>query len=314
MPIDPEECGRAARPSVRELEVLHAVIATRKTTAAAQRLGVSQPAVSRAIGALEARLGRDLFRRDGGRLVPTADAYALDAEAAPIFAALARLESWPRMPAPASLLRVISAPTLTHGFLAPLVARFLALEPETRVQMEIGRATDAVAAVADGSADLGVSDLPIVHAGVRAEPFRSSIAHVMLPAGHRLAGEPRIGPADLEREALVVVTRRFSARARVERAFADRGVEPRIVVEAGTVQFLAEMVRAGIGLAVVNPFPIAATAGEGLVFRPFEPAIAYETGFLFPAAGSDPPVARRFADFVRREGATIPPFGVGLPA
>ena len=86
-----DENTRSSRPSVRELEVLHAVITTRKTTAAAQRLGGSQPAVSRAIGALEARLGRELFIRDGGRLVPTADAFALDAEAAPIFSALERL-------------------------------------------------------------------------------------------------------------------------------------------------------------------------------------------------------------------------------
>jgi DNA-binding transcriptional LysR family regulator len=181
-----EDGGRSSRPSVRELEVLHAVITTRKTTAAAQRLGVSQPAVSRAIGALEARLGRDLFVRDGGRLVPTADAYALDAEAAPIFAALARLDNWPKTPNAGSLLRIVSAPTITHAFLAPLIVRFLQAEPDTRIQMEIGRSNDAVAAVADGTADLGVVDVGVVHAGVRAEPFRQSVAHVMMPADHPL--------------------------------------------------------------------------------------------------------------------------------
>jgi DNA-binding transcriptional LysR family regulator len=263
--------------------------------------------VSRAIGALESRLGRELFIRDGGRLVPTADAYALDAEAAPIFAALARLENWPRTPSAGSLLRVMSAPTITHAFLAPLIMRFLAAEPDTRIQMEIGRSTDAVAAVADGTADLGVVDVPTAHAGVRSEPFRQSVAHVMMPVDHPLTAKESVGPADLDGVPLLAVTRRFSARARIERAFADQGVEPRIVIEAGTLQFLVEMVRAGLGVAVINPFPIAYVTGSGLTFRPFEPTIEYETSFLFPATGGNLPVARRFVDFVRQEQMNLVP-------
>jgi DNA-binding transcriptional LysR family regulator len=302
-----EDGGRSSRPSVRELEVLHAVITTRKTTAAAQRLGVSQPAVSRAIGALEARLGRELFVRDGGRLVPTADAYALDAEAAPIFAALARLENWPKTPTAGTLLRIVSAPTITHAFLAPLIVRFLQAEPDTRIQMEIGRSNDAVAAVADGTADLGVVDVGVVHAGVRAEPFRQSVAHVMMPVDHPLTEREVVRVADLDGVPLVATTRRFSARARVERAFADQGIEPRIVVEAGTLQFVAEAVKAGLGVAVINPFPIAYVTGSSLTFRPFEPTIDYETSFLFPATGGNLPVARRFVDFVRQAQMSLVP-------
>jgi DNA-binding transcriptional LysR family regulator len=306
--IDSEEDGgRSSRPSVRELEVLHAVITTRKTTAAAQRLGVSQPAVSRAIGALEARLGRDLFIRDGGRLVPTADAFALDAEAAPIFAALSRLENWPNAPSAGTLLRVFSPPTIAHTFIAPMVKRFLAVEPDTRIQMEIGRSDDAINFVADGSADLGVLDIPASHFGVRAEPFRQSVAHVLMPADHPLAAKETITPADIGDTPLISVTRRFSARARLERAFADYGVEPRTVLEAGTVQFLLEMVRGGLGIAVINPFPIAYVAGSALAFRPFEPIIEYETAFLFPAVGGNLPVARRFVDFVRTEQMSLVP-------
>jgi DNA-binding transcriptional LysR family regulator len=306
--IDSEEDGgRSSRPSVRELEVLHAVITTRKTTAAAQRLGVSQPAVSRAIGALEARLGRDLFIRDGGRLVPTADAFALDAEAAPIFTALARLENWPNTPNTGTLLRISSPPTIAHAFMAPMVKRFLTVEPDTRIQMEIGRSDDSISSVADGSADLGVLDIPASHFGVRAEPFRQSVAHVLMPADHPLAALETVTPTDIGDTPLISVTRRFSARARLERAFADHGVEPRTVLEAGTVQFLLEMVRGGLGIAVINPFPIAYVAGSALAFRPFEPTIEYETSFLFPAVGGNLPVARRFVDFVRTEQMSLVP-------
>ncbi|WP_291634202.1 LysR family transcriptional regulator, partial [Bosea sp. (in: a-proteobacteria)] len=93
--------GARQAPSLRELEILQAMIATRKTVAAAQMLGISQPAVSRALAALEAHVGRPLFMREGGRLVPTGDAFALEAEAQPIFDALERLAGWPSQTAPA---------------------------------------------------------------------------------------------------------------------------------------------------------------------------------------------------------------------
>jgi len=67
------------------------------------------------------------------------------------------------------------------------------------------------------------------------------------------------------------------------------------------------MVRARLGIAVINPFPIAYVAGAGLVFRPFEPLIEYEASFLFPAVGGNLPVARRFVDFVRTEQMSLVP-------
>jgi DNA-binding transcriptional LysR family regulator len=68
---------RDKRPSFRELEALHALVEARKTTSAAHKIGVSQPAISRAIQDLEHRVGKALFRREGGRLVPTADGILL---------------------------------------------------------------------------------------------------------------------------------------------------------------------------------------------------------------------------------------------
>lgn len=305
--VDIDDDSRSSRPSVRELEVLHAVITTRKTTAAAQRLGVSQPAISRAIAALETRLGRDLFVRDGGRLVPTADAFALDAEAAPIFAALNRLESWPETTSAGSVLRIATSPTMAHAFLANLITRYLEVEPDVRIQMEIGRASDALTDVAESIADLGVVDVAMTHAGIRVEPFRQSIAHVLLPSDHPLAEKEMVTPADIAAYPLIALTKRFSARAQFDRAFADAGVEPTIVFEAASLMFVADLVRNGVGISLVNPFPLAYVTGPKLTFRPFDPAIEFESSFLFPATGTNLPVARRFVDFVRQEQLSLVP-------
>lgn len=309
MPADAPEPD--ARPSLRELEILRALIHSRKTTSAAASLGVSQPAVSRAIASLEAKVGRTLFSRDGGRLVPTAEAFALEEEARPIFAALDRIAVWPDGPAKRGVLKVAASPTLAQFLLPDIVAQFREAEPELTIQVEIGTGTSVVASVADRLADIGLVDQPASHPGVRAEPMREGVAHCLMLKAHRLAAKSSVTAVDFEGEAMIALARRFASRVQADRLFAAMGVTPRIVAEAATSAFVAELVRRGVGIALINPFPLSIGSGlEGLVARPFEPAITYTTMLLFPASGAASPAARRFADALkvgqRDDGLTTP--------
>ena len=78
-------------PSLRELEVFRATISAGSATSAAQRLGISQPSVSRALAQIEQRVGMILFLRQNGRLVPTAEALALNNELEDVFESLDRV-------------------------------------------------------------------------------------------------------------------------------------------------------------------------------------------------------------------------------
>lgn len=298
-PIEPRHTGVA--PSFRELEILCAMMATRKTTAAAMTLGISQPAVSRALAALERRLGRHLFSRSGGRLTPTADAFALQAEAAPIFTALERLKEWPHPRAQAGTLRIIAASTLAHGFLSLMLPRFHILEPEIEIQVEIGRSPDVIATIADRKADVGLVDQAASHSGVRAQPFRRATAHVAMLRSHRLAGLEWIDPIQLVGEPLIALARRLPARAEIDRCFASRGLTPQIVAESATAALALELVRQGMGVAILNPFPFSLTPDPHLVFRRFSDDIVFETSILEPDMMPPNLAARRLIDFIRRE-------------
>lgn len=297
-------------PSLRELEVLQAMIATRKTVAAAQRLGISQPAVSRALAALEAHVGRPLFAREGGRLVPTADAFALDAEAQPIFAALERLNSWPGQAVQASVLRIATPPTLAQFVLPPVLAEFRRQEPDVVANVEIDTSSTVITQVADRAVDLGLVDMSASHIGIQGEAIREAVAHVLMPEEHPLAEREVLTPQDLAEEPIIALARRFPERIKVEQAFADAGVALRLVGEGTAAVFVAEMVRQRVGLALLNPFPLTLGGLRGLVARRFAPAIAYRTMLLFPSAGSVAPAARRFADLLiamqPEDGLTMP--------
>ena len=79
--------------------------------------------------------------------------------------------------------------------------------------MLVGSTGDAVAAVAEGGADLGLVDLPFAHAGVRVEALHHSLAHCLMRSDHMLAGLGRITPRDLAGAPGIALTRRFAVRA-----------------------------------------------------------------------------------------------------
>ena len=290
----------APRPTLRELEVFRSVIACGKTTAAAQQLGISQPAVSRALNQLEARRGETLFRREGNRLVPTVEALALNQELEPVFDVLARIA----YPAVASnrraTLRIFATATFSQYFLPEAIARFMHAGAECIVQLDIGSTPSAVASVASGLADIAVTNSAISHAGVRLEPFRRSRGCCVLPATHPLARNESIGARDLEGEPFIALARRFSSRSVIDRLFQDAGVKRHVVAEAATAVAAVALVRQGLGVAILNPFPVCESADPSVVMRPFLPEIFYESSFIMPVSEMKP-LARRFADFVKSE-------------
>jgi DNA-binding transcriptional LysR family regulator len=286
------------RPRLRELEVLAAVVKEGKTTAAAARLGLSQPAVSRAIAALEATIGKPLFERENGRLIANSEALRIVQETETVFDILDGLSGAPA-PAPLSApLKIAAPPTIAHRFMPRLVAGFLAHHADLSIHMEIGMSEAVVAAVANANAHLGITDGLARHDGVTPHPFVRSIGHVVMPAGHRLANRAAIEPRDFAGETFIALTRRFHRRYVYDRIFAEAGVERHLVVETATSIAVCEMVRAGLGISIVNPFPVALRDDDALVFRPFEPAVDYLSSFIVPV-GPVAPMAQRFIEFAR---------------
>lgn len=286
-------------PTLREFEVFRAVIDARKTTAAAIRLGISQPAVSRALASLEERLGRVLFERDGGRLVPTAEALALNGELDAIFDGLARIAQRQWQSPQGETLRIAAPPTFAQTWVQPVLTAFLKLHPKLKTFVEISSTNQVIASVAERTADVGIVDSAVSHAGVRLLPLRSSRAICLLPAGHSLTDRQEVAPEDLKNEPFIALTRRHSARSAIDRMFLDAGIEPRIVLETSTTLSAAEFVRAGLGVTLVNAFPIASLLDARIRSRPFLPAITYQSSFVVDANLPPPEPARRFMRFCR---------------
>ncbi|WP_040485403.1 LysR substrate-binding domain-containing protein [Lutibaculum baratangense] len=287
--------------TLRELEVLRALVETGKATTAAQRLGLSQPAVSRSLAQLEAELGRTLFAREKGRLVPTREALAVNEELGTIFAALARIadRSATKRRSLTGTLRLAAPPTIAHRFLPSRIAQFTKDNPELEVVFDVLSSDALATSVAEATHDLALTDNSPSHDGVRTELLLATQAVCAVPSRHRLADWEVIRPEDLEGEPFISLTRRHSARAAMDRLFERAGVRRRIVIETATSVSAAEFVREGMGVAILNPFPIAHQLVRGIEVKPFEPAIPYRTSFLLPASKPASPTTLAFMEATR---------------
>lgn len=301
----PSQPIRRLAVTLRELEVLRALVETGTATAAARRLGLTQPAISRAVAEFEATLGRVLFDRSGGRLVPTTDCLVLNAEIGPIFAAIERLVQPDDLDGPrdshSGRLHVGAPPTIAHRFMPPLVARFTKANPALEVVFDVLASDALITSVAEGRIDIALTDSTPAHEGVRSEIVLATEAVCALPSRHRLAARALIRPPDLEGEPFIALTRRHSGRIAIDRVFERAGMSPKLVLEAATAVSGAEFVAEGLGVALLNPFPIARQVGRGVALRPFQPSIPYRTVLLTPSSRPPSPAAADFAAMIRTE-------------
>lgn len=287
--------------TLRELEVLRALVQAGTATVAAQRLGISQPAASRSLGQLEAQLGRPLFDRKGGRLVPNAEALAISEELGPVFATLARIadRSGERRRSHSGRLRIAAPPTIAHRFLPSRVALFTKENPELEVTFDVVSSESLIASVAEGKYDLGLTDTVPAHDGIRAELLLASEAICVLPSRHRLIEQDVIRPEHLVGEPFIALTRRHSGRVAIDRVFERAGIRCRVVIETATAVSAAEFVREGLGVSLLNSFPIVHQLGPRIEVRRFEPGIPYRTSFLLPSSGPSSAAALDFMEMTR---------------
>jgi DNA-binding transcriptional LysR family regulator len=147
-----------ARETVNDLIAFLAVARERSFTRAAAQLGVSQPALSRTIRDLEARLGLRLLTRNTRSVAPTAAGERLVQTVGPhldgIETGLAALTAMRGKPA--GNIRITSVEHASDTILAPAVARLLADYPDIRVEIINSYAlTDIVAERYDAGVRLG---------------------------------------------------------------------------------------------------------------------------------------------------------------
>lgn len=106
-------------------------------------------------------------------------------------------------------------------------------------------------------------------------------------------------PTDMEGVELIGFLPRLGTRAMADQIFGRAGVRPRMVVETATNMASLELVREGLGVTLVNPFPVLSEGIPGIAVRPFMAPIVYQTSFVLPTGRPPTEAARQFMRFVK---------------
>lgn len=284
--------------NIRQLEAFRAVMGTGSATAAAERLNITQPAVSRLLVQFERDLGIDLFVREKGRLTPTPEALALFDEVDEAFDGIQRIArlAGDLRTANSGELRLIVPHSLAERVVPPLLKDFMRLHPDIRATVSMGTYEAIERAIAARQADIGFAKLPVVHPGVDAVKLPTVESVCVLPRGHRLANLARIGPLDLKDEQLILLGRSRPSRFEIDQAFKARRVAPKVRIETHTVETACALVAAGLGVSVVNLLMAAQHMGEAVILVPFTPSVKHKFGLIYPAGAVRSRLAKEFGE------------------
>jgi DNA-binding transcriptional LysR family regulator len=288
----------------RQLAAFCAVVEKKSFSQAADRLGVTQPAVSLQIRALEKRLGQQLLDRSGRRVEPTEAGLRLYRGAQRLLALEEQLLEELSEEGTIGGRLELGASTGPGGSVVPLLLCELhRAHPDLAVALTVADTQRIVELVASRELELGVVGFAPRHRAVAFEPlFRDQVV-LACPPGHRFAGKT-IPLDDLREETLIVMQQGAGVREAIEDELRDVGVRLRdfnVQLELGLQESVRSAVESGYGVTFISRSAIegalaAGTLAEARV-RGLEPSREI---FLARASGRTlTRAAQAFIDFAR---------------
>jgi DNA-binding transcriptional LysR family regulator len=254
----------------RQLAAFCAVVERKSFSQAADRLGVTQPAVSLQIRSLEQRLGRQLLDRSGRRVEPTEAGLRLYASAQRLLAAeeslLEDLAAGDEGVVSGTL--ELGASTGPGGTVVPvLLCQFQRQHPELHVRLSVYDTQTVVDQVADRQLELGIVGAGRKHRGVVFEPFFRDEVVLACPAKHRFAGKT-ITLDQLRDEPLIVMQEGAGVRQVIEDELRKAGARLRdldVKLELGLQESVRSAVLAGHGVTFISRLAIEADLAAGRI-------------------------------------------------
>jgi DNA-binding transcriptional LysR family regulator len=241
----------------KQLAAFCAVVERRSFSQAAERLGVTQPAVSLQVRSLEKRLGRRLLDRSGRRVEPTEAGLRLYRGAQRLLALEEQLVAEVADAGDGALAGelTIGASTGPAAIVVPLLlCEFQQHNPGVHVALTVGDTQRIVDEVAERRLELGIVGASRRHRGVRFEPFLRDEIVLAVPPGHRFAGRS-LTLKDLREEPLIVMQEGAGVRQIVEDELRRVGVRLRdldVRLELGLQESVRSAVQAGYGVTFIS--------------------------------------------------------------
>lgn len=259
-------------PPLPQLEVRHLALVTEiadtgSVTRAAERLHLTQSALSHQLRDIESRLATPLFLRLGRRMVLTPAGERVLTSARRVLDDLARTEhDLQTMSTPGTgVLRLCTQCNTGYHWLPPLLETFHKTYPAVDVQIVVAATDRPVEALLEGQIDLAFITDRTEDARLVARPvFRDELVAVV-PPSHPFARRPFIEPTDLSGAHLLLYNHDPKSSDIFRYVLGPAGVEPGRISRVPLTEAILELIRAGQGLGVMARWAIEPAIQSGAV-------------------------------------------------
>ncbi len=261
--------------NLRQLEVFEAVMRTGSVAQAARALGVSQPAISKSLRLAEEAAGFVLFRRVRGRVFPSPEAETLLPQVERMRGDLDTISTLIRQlrDGNAGSVTVAAPGSVAHAFITPAIAAFTQERPNIRVEVMILPTAMVADRVAESQADFGVVHQPTDNPYLDGEVICEADGVCVMRSGHSLAQRKSLAARDLLGERLICYREDTAIGWLVRRALRSAGERHEVDIVINQSQQALDLVEAGAGIAIMDPFLLMAVHRPALAAVPFRPLI-----------------------------------------
>jgi DNA-binding transcriptional LysR family regulator len=290
--------------TLRALECLVALIEERSVTKAAVTLGMSQPALSHQIAAIEREIGTAAVERLARGVRPTAAGMAAAEFARRALDSAAQAMAVGRAAGQGSAgrVRIVCSETITGSVLPPVLRRWRAERPQVNLVLSEHRSADRmIAALEAGDADVAICPQPsLTHAHLQILGHDEMV--VVSSPDHRFSGLVAVRPADLEGEPFIHYHRDNGNAAWVDQFAAENRIVLDPVLRTRSPRTAAQLAAAGMGVTIA-PSSALIPMPDGAV-RSLDPVVVRNV--VVATMSTQDSLVRQFVADLIRHGLPLP--------
>lgn len=261
--------------TLRQIEVIRAVMIAGTIQGAADLLNVSAPGISRLLKHTEDGLGVRLFERKAGVFVPATQSRAIFEMLNLVYRQMESLNT-----AVSSLqkgkdfaLSFASAPSIAQFAAVRVVRQLRQRFPNLMIDLNILKIEETLDYLLLERGEVVIMSSPVDNPAVRNKPLARGRILAILPEGHPLATHDTVSVHDIVKHTFIGVDPDDPYGRILAQPFRDAGIEPRHAMRGRFSQTIVGLVRQGLGVAVIDEFSVADNNIQGLIRKPLtEPA------------------------------------------
>jgi len=239
--------------NLNQLDGFLMVVQEESMTKAAEKLYITQPALSIQIKALEEEFGQSLFERDGKQLRITNAGRILQERARQILDLVAqtREEVTGLKELQRGQLTIAANETSCLYILPSVIQSFCERFPGVQIHLKTLNSAEVVTQVADGTVDFGIATLPLLDARVETKPlcWREDVAICGL--GHPLAHSENVYLEELAQYTLLLLERGSTSRRLLEQMLAQQGLIQKMTMNLSSIELIKRFAEINLGVAIV---------------------------------------------------------------